>query len=133
MIQESVDCDDVNTANDILELIDLSAVVCPDEVFRIGNFIPEKDRPLKLTFKRVEMAKLVLRKSPILKKTKFSKIILSSDKTRLQQQYYRNLKNELTERINNGENNIMIKYINNIPNIVEKKAHVHYSQNQNLN
>lgn len=46
-------------------------------------------------------------------------MFLSSDKTPKEMQYYKEVKKELEERKNNGEENITIKFVNNIPKIVE--------------
>lgn len=110
-VPESKDNNDVDQVNDVLEQIDPSAVACPDDVTRFGKSTQNKPRPIKITFRKTEMAKMVLRKSSTLKGTKFSNIIISNDRTPAQQEYYRNLKIELTERINNGEN-LTIKYLN---------------------
>lgn len=111
--------EDCILANDILECIDLSLVVSPDDVIRVGKINEKKPRPIKLTCKNLETAKLVLRKGSALKNSKFSKIFVNSDKTRQQQEYYKNIKNELNLRKDNGENNITIKYVNGIPKIVQ--------------
>lgn len=106
---------DVDIANDILECIDPTAVVVPEDVLRLGKPIPNKARPLRLRFTRIEMAKLVLQKQSALKNSKFSHVRLNNDKTRLQQEYYRNVQTEFKTRKENGETNIRLKFINNIP------------------
>lgn len=121
-VPENPNIQDVDSANDILECIDESVVVYPDDVLRIGKLIPNKPRPLKLSFKKPETAKLVLRKSAALKNTQHRNIYINSDKTQSQQQYYRNLKEELNARKSNGEPNLVIKYVNDIPKIVQKSS-----------
>lgn len=115
-VPEGSSADDVTAANDILECIDPIAVVTPEDVTRIGKPSGNKPRPLKLSFKRVDMAKLVLRKSSSLKNNEnFSRIFVSSDKTRAQQEFFRSVQAELNERKNKGEKHLRIKYVTNIP------------------
>ena len=40
--------------------------------------------------------------------------------TKSQQQFYFNVKNEMINRINNGESNLVIKYNNGYPTIIKK-------------
>jgi exonuclease III len=51
----------------------------------------------------------------------FSKIYISDDKTKQQQSYLKQLRDELADRVGKGENNLTIKYVNKTPKIVEKK------------
>lgn len=132
-VPEKKDVNDTDIANDILECIDSAAVVSPEDVVRIGKSDTKKQRPLKLSFKKVDMAKLVLRKSSALKNSQFNKIMVSSDKTRQQQEYFRNLKNELNVRRRNGENNCVIKFLNNVPRIVTVNSNSQSNNYSHLN
>lgn len=117
-VPEDNEITDAILANDILECIDPSAIVSPDGVSRLGKPTQNKVRPLKLCFNRVETARLVLTKRSALKNSKFSNVYVNSDKTKLQQEYFRNIQLELKTRRENGENNIKIKFLNNVPRIV---------------
>jgi hypothetical protein len=121
-VPESTSDDDFNLANDILEVLDPSLAVMPDDVSRIGNSKGNKPRLLKIRFKNADMARLCLRKKSVLLGNKnFSKIYISDDKTKQQQSYLKQLRDELADRVGKGENNLTIKYVNKTPKIVEKK------------
>lgn len=118
-VPEDSGSSDVDLANDILEVVDSSAVVLPDNVTRLGKSVNGRPRLLRLRFNSVEMAKLVLRKKDVLKSNaKFNKIGIRDDKTKQQQTYLRTLNDELKKRRAQGENNLMIKFQNNVPKIV---------------
>lgn len=119
-VPEDPNENDATIANDILEIIDPTAVVAPDAVFRVGRLVTNKIRPLKLCMRNADLARLVFRKKSALRNTKFNNIRVSSDKTRSQQNYFRELKEELKIRQDNGEKNLIIRYTNNIPQIVHK-------------
>lgn len=126
-VPENPDVGDDIIANDILEQIHETAVVQPEDVTRVGKPTSKKPRPLKLHFNRVELARSVLRNSSALKNSQFNNIRVNSDKTPQQQEYYRQIKNELESRKNNGETNLSIKYKNNIPEIIQRA----YARNTN--
>lgn len=118
-VPENTDRSDVNFANDILEVIEPSAVVSPEDVVRLGKASANRPRLLRLHFKTVDKAKLVLRKRDALKKyPDFKNVIVRDDKTKQQLAYLSNLNNELKQRRENGENNVKIKYVNNVPKII---------------
>lgn len=128
-VPEKNDVKDVDIANDILECVDPSAVVCPDNVSRIGKQNRHGSRPLRLTFAKVDTAKMVLRKRYVLKNSNFNKVVIANDQTRLQQEYHKSLQRELNMRKSNGEHNLTIKYINNVPQIVVKTQEHNQTQN----
>jgi hypothetical protein len=45
----------------------------------------------------------------------------SEDRTPRQTQYLKSLREELNQRINSGETNLTIKYINRVPQIITKQ------------
>lgn len=86
---------------------------------RMGVFSASKVRPLKITTNNEETVKSILANSKKLKhKHEFKDIKISSDRTRRQMDHYRKVKQELTDRINGGETNCRIKYINDIPKVI---------------
>lgn len=113
------DCDLVN---DILEVIDSSLVASPDDVLQIGSSNNGKPRLLKVRFRNFQMARLCLKKkSALLAHGQYSKVVISDDKTKQQQNILRSLRDELKTRVDNGESNLTIKYINKTPQIVTQK------------
>ena len=89
------------------------------KINRIGNFNKESKRPIKIIFKtRFEIFKL-LRKSKQFSSQSKNKIFITNDKTFAQQKMEKEVRSELKSRIDNGENNLRIKYFNSIPKIIE--------------
>ena len=86
---------------------------------RIGIFNKDKKRPIKLFFKTRYEAFNLLKKSKIIASKSKHKIFITNDKTIAQQQYEKEIRSQLKTRIDNGENNLKIKYINSIPKIIE--------------
>lgn len=85
----------------------------PIKIFRFGKFSSDKSRSIKVCFDTQEAPKLLLRN-----KDKFPKDIKCySDQTPMQQKYLKDLKEELKNRLQNGETNLTIKYQNGIPMI----------------
>lgn len=87
------------------------------KIIRIGKLSSTKTRPIKIIFNNNNIPKTIL--------TSFDKykdnnpnVKVKSDLTELQRNYLNKLYRELNERKNNGENNLSIKYIRNIPQIV---------------
>ena len=114
---------DVDMANNILEVIDNSVTVAPGNVFRLGKFKKGRPRLLKLRLKTVEMARLVMKKRNMLKGNEnFKNVIVGTDKTPQQLRYLKDLNSELELRRNEGASNLTIKYVNNVPQIVDVPA-----------
>lgn len=114
--------EDASVVNDLLEVIDVSLVVTPENVLRLGKRNENKPRPIKLRFKNTDMARLCLRKqSALLGNATFSGVVVRDDKTPRQRQYLNALRDELQRRTDNGETNLTIKYINHVPKITIKQ------------
>ena len=96
---------------------------------RIGIFSKDKKRPIKLFFKTRYEAFNLLKKSKIIATNTKHKIFITNDKTIAQQQYEKEIRSQLKQRIDNGENNLKIKYINSIPKIIE----INYEDSDNEN
>lgn len=87
----------------------------PSKVFRIGKLQPGKHRNVKVCFETTEPAKKLLRnrnKLPHGQK-------MFSDQTPAQQNYMKNLREELKDRQERGETDLTIKYINGTPTIIK--------------
>lgn len=96
----------------------------PEKILRLGKYNAKKTRPVKVCFKQQEIAKSILRNR---NSVKTESIKIYSDQTPRQQKYLKNLKNELNRRLQGEEKNLIIKYFNGIPRIVE-----HMPKNGNL-
>lgn len=110
---------DVDVVNDVLEVIDPSLVIGPENVFRVGKTVGDKPRLLKLQFKTQQMARLCLKKkSSLLQHPQFAHITISDDKTPGQLKHLNNLRDELKRRLDVGEKDLTIKYVNHVPKII---------------
>lgn len=87
----------------------------PEKIFRIGKYHPTKNRLIKACFECKSTPKQILRNKPNIKN---NDIKIFSDQTPQQQAYFKNLKSELENRIKNGENNLCIKYVKDVPRII---------------
>ncbi|KAJ3661930.1 hypothetical protein Zmor_006303 [Zophobas morio] len=92
------------------------------KISRLGKFDATKDdrrRPIRVTLHSENSVMLVLRASKQLKTSNnWKNIYLSKDRTPMQLEIHRNIRNELHQRLANGESNLRINYKNGIPNIV---------------
>lgn len=89
----------------------------PIKTMRLGKYIPNNNRLIKVCFNNTDTPKYLLRN-----KTKLPKDIqIYSDQTPSQKRYLQYLKGDLNKRIENGEKDLIIKYIKGIPTIVTNK------------
>lgn len=108
--------------HDIEEFMNLVTLVLgdcpkPSKSMRLGRYIPGKDRPLKICFDDGVTPKLLLKN-----KAKFPENIrIYYDQTPAQKNHLQTVKNELKKRLENGETDLIIKYIKGIPRIVKDK------------
>lgn len=107
---------------EILKTVDSQVESIP-KLFRLGK-IPTngtaRPRPIKILLTSSDKAIELMKKAKILKSIdRFKNITLTSDKTPIQQQQYKELKLELNRRMSNGEKNLIIKYRNGEPKIVK--------------
>lgn len=89
---------------------------CPKPVkcMRLGKYIPNKNRAIKVCFSNTDTPKHLLRnklKTP-------ENIQIYSDQTPTQQRYMQSLKEELNKRKEKGESDLTIRYIKGTPRIV---------------
>lgn len=89
---------------------------CPEPTknMRVGKYKPGAHRAIKVCFASEETAITILRSK---NKLKSSHVKIYPDHTPYQQTYFKKLKNELNQRITDGEENLTIKYINGVPQI----------------
>lgn len=121
-VKENSQIRDVDFVNDVIEAIDPSLVVSPEEVSRLGKPDGNRPRPLKLRFKTPEMARLCLKKkSALLTNPTYAQIFIKDDKTPRQLQHLKSLRSELNQRVTAGETDLTIKYVNRVPQIITKQ------------
>lgn len=93
---------------------------CPKPIncIRLGKYIANKNRPIKVFFENSEVTKYLLRN-----KTKLPENIqVYSDQTPMQRRYLQSLKEVLNMRKSNGETDLIIKYVKGKPTIVTNKT-----------
>lgn len=98
----------------------------PSDSFQIVRFgkpnKPAGSRPLKITFANEEDASRFF--FGVIKSNKSSQVLqnitVSKDRTWRERQYYKKLKDELRERIEQGEKDLVIKYVKDVPKIVSR-------------
>jgi hypothetical protein len=94
----------------------------PQKIIRIGKPNSPNTRPLKVSLSNDLIAKEILRnKNKLINSDLPRSISISDDKTPKQLEYLKNLRTELQLRRDNGEDNIIIKYVKGIPSIIESK------------
>lgn len=104
--------------NKVMDVIKSIYPECPNPcyIIRLGKYIPNKNRALKVCFESPDTTKYILRNKS---KHSLSQVNIYSDQTPLQQQYLKQLSSELQRRQQNGEADLIIKYIGGIPKIIK--------------
>lgn len=108
--------DDTMKVKEIIELTETA--VNNVKVYRLGKYVEGKTRPLKVVLPDQSCALSILKN-----RSKVTNISIFGDKTKMQQDFYKNVRAKLEELKQQGDNNKIIKYINNIPTIVDKKQY----------
>ncbi|CAH2109144.1 unnamed protein product [Euphydryas editha] len=106
--------------NKIMELISPLYVNCPKPIktMRLGKYIPNKSRPIKVFFNNTDISKYLLSNKHKLPET----VKIFSDQTPMQKLFMQELKDELQKRTANGEKDLIIKYIKGTPTIITNKT-----------
>lgn len=103
-------CDELKLSDDDLK------------VFRLGRFDPTKTdskRPIRVTFSNESRVVSVLRGLSKLRKVpSFSNVSIYRDRTPMQAQLHKDMKAKLVQRLDDGETNLVIKYVKGVPSIV---------------
>lgn len=113
----------VRQSHDMEAFIKLATLVIgncptPTKTMRLGKYVADKHRPLKICFDNNETPKILLRN-----KAKFPEDIkIYSDQTPAQYEYLQSVKEELERRSQNGEKDLTIKYFKGIPRIIVNKV-----------
>lgn len=87
----------------------------PSKVQRVGRYKPDTCRSVKVCFESEKIVKLILKNR---NKLTDSHIKVFPDQTPYQQTFFKKVKDELNRRCASGENNLTIKYIKGVPQIV---------------
>ena len=92
---------------------------------RLGrNVVPGRPRPIKIICRSEEDAQQLLNSLISANKNKQTTVSVTRDKTKIQQDYYKKLKDELRQRQVSGENNIVIRNFNGLPKIVKRSENI---------
>lgn len=110
--------DDIRKVHSVLSLLNVK-IDTGLKIRRLGKIIENKRRPIKITLPSKEDALNAVKQRKKLKNLE-DKVFVSLDLTPTQRDYYKKVKEELTERCNNGDVDLYIKYINYIPVIAKK-------------
>lgn len=102
---------------EIMKTINLISENCPEptKIIRVGKYKSHENRAIKVCFESEDTAKYILRNKS---KLKSMEIKVFADQTPYQQTRFKKLKDELTRRTEEGESNLIIKYVKDIPRIV---------------
>lgn len=100
---------------EVLKMLKQCYDECPSPIYikRIGKYNPDSHRRLKVTFESATIVKRILRNKAKL----IAGIKIYSDQTPKQQSFLKDLKQELQQRKENGESDLIIKYESGVPKI----------------
>lgn len=106
--------------HEVIKVIKLADPDCaePTKWFRLGKYMSNKSRPIKVCFTSADTTKSILRNKNLITK-EIDNIKCYSDQTPLQKEELVKLRTELSKRVGDGEENIIIKYIKGVPKIVK--------------
>lgn len=101
---------------EVMKLITMLFEDCPNPIKsqRLGKYVQNKNRPVKVYFENSETPKYLLKNRSKLPEN----MQIFSDQTPKQKQYLESLKAELIMRTQDGEKNLTIKYVKGTPTIV---------------
>lgn len=88
-----------------------------DRVIRIGKKM-NSHRPIKVCLRNTQVVKEILSRSYMLKNSTYS---ISADRTKMQMNHFKKIRNEFKNRVDSGEQDIKIKYVQGNPKIVKSK------------
>ncbi|KAB0790482.1 hypothetical protein PPYR_15120 [Photinus pyralis] len=106
----------------VVNVIDKVAPVSTDHImiYRLGRAaMKDKVRPIKVVLNSRDDAVLLLKNKAKLPRN--GKLYITADETLMQREFLKSVRLTLHNRIQNGESNLTIKYIRNVPTIVSSK------------
>ncbi|KAJ3665122.1 hypothetical protein Zmor_000635 [Zophobas morio] len=107
--------DDLLQVNSILA--PLGSFPQPKKIIRVGMPKPNVVRPLKIVYENDDIAKDVLRSN---KNNNNRNHHFRPDLTKIQRDYNNSIRKEFKDKVAQGNTNVMLRYKNNMPYIVEK-------------
>nr|CAH7744557.1 unnamed protein product [Callosobruchus chinensis] len=111
---------DTNAVIEIVNKIDPAISLSNIKPVRLGVFSDTKIRPVKVTLENSDLVKKITINSKKLSTSRtYSNVRISSDRTKRQMDYYKQVKRELMERQSTGDTNCRIRYFNDVPRIVQ--------------
>nr|CAH7735676.1 unnamed protein product [Callosobruchus chinensis] len=111
---------DTNAVIEIVNKIDPAISLSNIKPVRLGVFSDTKIRPVKVTLENSDLVKKIAINSKKLSTSRtYSNVRISSDRTKRQMDYYKQVKRELMERQSTGDTNCRIRYFNDVPRIVQ--------------
>lgn len=117
-LPEETPNNDIQSVKDIINKITHPENINIKKVSRLGKSITKNSRPIKVEFSSYEDATYVLRNKFKAPRDLFPNIYIKKDLTPRQQKELSILQQQLNQRKSTGENNITIRYINNVPKII---------------
>lgn len=110
---------DTNAVREILNTLNMEVEV--KKTFRLGKYFAGKNRPMKVILSGKEMVLRVLKNRD---KVSVPGLIIHSDNTKMQRDYYRSVKQKFNDLLATGRSNVKIKYVRNVPTIVDGPSNV---------
>lgn len=111
---------DMAAVNNVMNITsNADHIITASSVIRLGK-IGSKPRPVKVVLPNPFIARTVLKNKKRLLNSTYKTVKIQDDLTKRQLTYLQQIRNDLNERIAKGENNLTIRYIKQIPTIVEK-------------
>lgn len=116
---ELADQDDFQAVNNLL--VDLGLDFEAKHVFRLGVRKPSqaRARPVKVVFDSPQKVARIFRNKKSLSDKGF---VVKNDETQCERDYLNNIRASLQKRIQDGEQNLTIRYVNQVPTIVSKNV-----------
>lgn len=110
--------EDLEAVKDVIRLVTGSSVNV--SAHRLGRHKEDQDRirPLKVVVDNPDTVLKILKNKKKLLNTKYKKLSIFNDQTPKQRDFLTQIRNELKDRIDKGEKDITIKYVNGSPTIV---------------
>lgn len=109
--------EDLIKVNELFEKLGLDIVA--KHSFRLGKVNVGRVRPVKLVFESEREVSIIFKNKQLFVS---KKLMVQKDQTPRERDYLNELKAELQTRINKGEKDLTIKYVNQTPIIISKNA-----------
>nr|CAH7741782.1 unnamed protein product [Callosobruchus chinensis] len=115
------DTADKDKVTDILHTIDRNFSLQDVKIVRLGKQTGGKIRPIRVTCNTEQQVSDIVRNAGKLKNSRFkNKVFVATDRTPKQLAYFRELKDQLKERMDAGESDLKIRHFNGVPRIVSE-------------